>query len=204
VNATPAPKPKAKSTPATADGEVLFGRFMLPDMTEHPCQVKNLSIEGAIFITDQLPRGGTQVVSYIDNIGRVEAISAEAVPGGFRVIFTHAGARRDRFAARLTWSHNKEGEMAPEQRRHARYEVPERVSHITLPDGRVYPCEVIDISISGAAVKVDVMPSLGTYVTLGKMRGRIVRYHNNGVAMEFVKPLDRDDLTEELQRKPHS
>jgi hypothetical protein len=60
-----------------------------------------------------------------------------------------------------------------------------------LPDGRVYACEVIDISISGAAIRMEVLPSLGTYVMLGKMKGRIVRYIENGVALEFVKQLER-------------
>ena len=64
----------------------------------------------------------------------------------------------------------------------------------TLPDGRVYNCEVIDISISGAAIKTDVLPSIGTYVMLGKMKGRVVRYLDTGVAIEFVKQLDRNDI----------
>jgi hypothetical protein len=177
----------------------MFGRFMLPDMSEHPCQVKDLSLDGAIFITGQVPQGGTAIVAYIDDVGRVEALSADPVPGGFRVIFTHAGARRDRFAARLNWVYAKRGEDAADQRRHFRHELAERTSHITLPDGRIYPCEVIDISLSGAAVKVDVIPSLGTYVMLGKMRGRIVRYHDTGIALEFVKPLNRAQLSEQLR-----
>ena len=35
------------------------------------------------------------------------------------------------------------------------------------------------------------MPSLGTYVMLGKMRGRVVRYLENGVAIEFAKPVEQ-------------
>jgi hypothetical protein len=59
-----------------------------------------------------------------------------------------------------------------------------------LPDGRVYPCEVIDVSISGAAVKAEVLPALGTGLLLGKMHGRVVRYLENGVAIEFANKLD--------------
>ncbi|MFL5260041.1 MAG: PilZ domain-containing protein [Hyphomicrobiales bacterium] len=177
----------------------MFGRFMLPDTSEHPCQVKELSLDGAVFITGQIAQGGTQLVAYIDDVGRVEALSAEPVPGGFRVIFSHAGARRDRFAARLDWVYSRKDQQATEERRRFRYEVPDKSSYITLPDGRIYPCEVIDISLSGAAVKVDVMPSLGTDVMLGKMRARIVRYHENGVALEFVKPLDWAQLNEQLR-----
>ena len=72
-------------------------------------------------------------------------------------------------------------------------------SQITLPDGREYFCEVIDISLSGAAVKVDVMPSLGTHILLGKMRGRVVRYLDNGIGIEFVRPLEKQQLDEQVR-----
>jgi hypothetical protein len=80
-------------------------------------------------------------------------------------------------------------EGAPDGRRHARFEPTEKVSQIILPDGRVYNCEVLDISVSGAAIKTEVMPSVGTFLMLGKMRGRVVRYLDQGVAIEFVKQL---------------
>ena len=68
-----------------------------------------------------------------------------------------------------------------------------------MPDGREYNCEVMDISLSGAAIRVEVMPSLGTYVLLGKMRGRVVRYLENGIALEFVKLLDRSQLSDNVR-----
>jgi hypothetical protein len=186
-----------QSPPAGHRG-VIFGRFMLPDMTEHPCQVTNLSLDGATFITDKVPVGGQQIVAYIDDIGRVEGISADAVPGGFRILFSLTGPRRERFVSRLTWLANKNTKTL-EHRRHARYEPKDTTSNITLPDGRVYSCEVIDISLSGAAVKVDVIPSLGTHVVLGKMRGRVVRYHQSGIAIEFLRPLEQTQLREQVR-----
>lgn len=178
---------------------VMFGRFMLPDMTEHACQISGLSLDGATFITTHVPSGGQQIVAYLDVLGRVEAISADAVPGGFRVLFPVAGPKRERLASRLTWLSDKAAASEAEQRRHTRHEPKDSSSHITLPDGRIYACEVIDISVSGAGVKVDVMPSLGTFVMLGKMRGRIVRYLDNGIAIEFVRPMERAQLTEHVR-----
>jgi hypothetical protein len=176
----------------------MFGRFMLPDMSEHPCQVVQLSPEGAVFLTDQVPLGGVPIIAYVDDIGRVEAISADAVPGGFRVLFSLSGSRRERFLSRLEWHKSKAASPGIESRRHVRFEPKDTKSHLTLPDGRSYSCEVIDISLSGAAVKVEVMPSLGTHVMLGKMRGRVVRYHESGVAIEFVKPLNPSQLSEQV------
>jgi hypothetical protein len=167
---------------------IVFGRFMLPDMSEHACQVVDVTDQGASFLTADVPAVGQPLVAYLEEIGRVEAISAEAIPGGFRVNFTLQGPRLERLQQRIKFLKEREpGEQ--ESRRHARYEPTEKVSQIALPDGRVYNCEVIDISVSGAAIKTEVVPSVGTYLMLGKMRGRVVRYLEHGVAIEFVKQL---------------
>lgn len=176
----------------------LFGRFMLPDMTEHPCQVNSISIDSATFITNHVPPVGHLIVAYLEEVGRIEATSAEAVENGFRVTFSLTGARRDRLQSRLKWLADKQADNGAEDRRHARYEPRERRSQITMPDGREYACEVLDISLSGAAIKVDVMPGLGTFILLGKMRGRVIRYLENGVGIEFVKPLESSQLSDQI------
>lgn len=179
---------------------VMFGRFMLPDMSEYPCQVSELTADGAIFTTPTLPEKDSQIVAYLDEIGRVEGHAGDAVPGGFRINFSHTGQRKERFAARLSGRSSAKNETAgTDLRRHARYAPSDNRSHITMSDGRIYPCEIIDISLSGAAVKVDVMPSLGTYLMLGKMRGRIVRYIDSGIAIEFLKPLNSTQLSAQIR-----
>ncbi len=176
---------------------IVFGRFMLPDMSEHPCQVKDISGNGASFIAAHVPPPGLAVVAYIEELGRVEGVSSDAIAGGFVVNFTATGARRDRLVSKIEWLQKREIGGA-ENRRHPRYEPREKVSQITLPDGRVYPCEVIDISVSGAAIKSDVMPSVGTYMMLGRMKGRVVRYLEHGVAIEFVKQLDKQVIQQHI------
>ena len=198
VNASAQAQPLTLAT-ATPLQQTLFGRFMLPDMSEHPCQVNEISIDGAAFLTSHVPPPGQSLVAYLEEVGRIEATSGEPVEGGFRVGFSLTGARRERLESRLKWLTQKQaGGGSIEDRRHARYEPQETRSQITLPDGREYPCEVIDISLTGAAIKVEVMPSLGTYVLLGKMRGRVVRYLESGVAIEFVKPLEGGQLREHI------
>ncbi len=176
---------------------IVFGRFMLPDMSEHPCQVKDISGNGASFMAAHVPPPGLAVVAYIEELGRVEGVSGDAIAGGFVVNFTATGARRDRLVSKIEWLQKREIGGA-ENRRHPRYEPREKVSQITLPDGRVYPCEVIDISVSGAAIKSDVMPSVGTYMMLGRMKGRVVRYLEHGVAIEFVKQLDKQVIQQHV------
>jgi hypothetical protein len=166
-------------------------------MSEHACQVGSLTVETAVFMTNSVPPAGTQIVAYIDELGRVEATVGETVPGGFKVYFALNAARRERFEQRLKWLADRGG--ASDQRRHARYEPRDNKSHVTLPDSRVYACEVIDISLSGAAVTTEIMPALGTYLLLGKMRGRVVRYLDNGFAIEFTRQLERNSLVSHVR-----
>jgi hypothetical protein len=184
--------------PQLAPGADLTGRFMLPDTSEHPCKVSQLTIDGAFFTTDSPPPPGLPIVAYIDGIGRIVGTSGPLAADGFSVNFTMTGGRRDRFASRLDSLNGKEGTAETTLRRSVRYQV-NTSSQLGLPDGRMYACEVLDISLTGAAIKTDVMPSLGTCVMIGKMRGRIVRYTDKGIAIEFVKPLDRDTLAEHLR-----
>jgi hypothetical protein len=187
VNAT-TEKQEVAEHPAGA--RILYGRYMLPDMTEHPCQVTNLTTTGATFLTTEIPAISLSIVAYLEELGRIEAVTDKAVPGGFRVTFALKGNRLEKLEARIKWL-GERADGGQEERRNARFEPRESHSQLTLPDGRVYSCEVVDISVSGAGVTVDVLPSLGTYVMLGKMRGRVVRYLENGVAIEFVKPLEQ-------------
>jgi hypothetical protein len=178
----------AEQPAATAVKGVVFGRFMLPDMSEHACQVLDLTLEGATFITTDLPPLGMAIVAYLEELGRVEVISGTPVPGGFKVTYAATGTRLERLQNRITYMLQRV-DGAPDMRRHPRFEPKDKHSSITMPDGRSYACEVLDISVSGAGIKTDVMPALGTFLMVGKMKGRVVRYLEIGFAIEFVKQL---------------
>jgi hypothetical protein len=173
---------------ASKMASVMFGRFMLPDTSEHTCQVTDLDMDGAKFLSSNIPPTGTIIVAYLEDLGRVELAAGKSFPGGFDVRYAVNGARLERLKQRIHWLQQKASGV-PDGRKHARYEPQDKHSQITLPDGRIYPCEVIDISVSGAAIKTEVMPSVGTFVSLGRQRGRVVRYMNEGVGIEFIKQL---------------
>lgn len=178
------------SAEESAVPRVLFGRFMLPDMSEHPCQVGEINADGVKLMTSTPVESGTSIIAYLDDIGRVDGEVSGQVDGGFHLDFKLTGARRERMEKRIDWLINSN----PEQRRHDRFAPKQAVSHISLADGREYACEVIDISVSGAAIKCQVLPSIGTYVNLGKMRGRVVRYTSDGFAIEFLRKMDPSNL----------
>jgi hypothetical protein len=165
---------------------VVFGRFMLPDMSEHACQVLDLTTVGATFMTSDVPPSNLAIVAYLEDLGRVEVISGEHISGGFKVKYAATGSRLERLQQRIAYLAERAA-GAPDHRRHPRFEPKDKHSSITMPDGRTYNCEVLDISVSGAGIKTDIMPAMGTYLMVGKMKGRVVRYLENGFAIEFAK-----------------
>ncbi|MCB1437983.1 MAG: PilZ domain-containing protein [Rhodobiaceae bacterium] len=164
----------------------LIGRFMLSDGEEYPCQTSNMSPGGVALVSSIIGRKGERIIVYLDEIGRLEGVIARVFNGGFAVQIHATERKRDKLANQLTWLANRTLLGMREDRRHERVQPRNPSSHIKLPDGRTYTCQVIDMSISGAAVKIDVRPALGTEVTLGRMRARVVRHFPEGIAVQFA------------------
>jgi PilZ domain len=164
----------------------LLGRYMLADRREFPCQVLEMSPGDASVVAPASGSVGEKVIAYIDHIGRVEGSILDTIDGGFMMDIVASPRKRDKMAAQLTWLANKDMLNLPEDRRHERVVPDNRHSTVVLDDGRRYNCKIIDISLSGAAIELAVRPAMGTPVTLGRMRARVVRHFQNGVAVEFA------------------
>jgi hypothetical protein len=164
----------------------LLGRYMLADRREFPCQVLQMSPGDAMVIAPVSGRVAEKVIAYVDHIGRIEGSIVDPVDGGFTMDIVASDRKRDKMAAQLTWLANKDILNLPEDRRHERVVPDNRHSTVVLDDGRRYNCKIIDISLSGAAIELSVRPAMGTPVTLGRMRARVVRHFQNGVAVEFA------------------
>ncbi|WP_224702764.1 PilZ domain-containing protein [Devosia aquimaris] len=163
----------------------VLGRYMLADRREFPCQVLEMSPGDAIVIAPAAGQVGERVIAYLDQIGRIEGTIINQIEGGFLMDIAASPRKRDKMAAQLTWLANKDVLNLPEDRRHERVVPDIRHSTVVLDDGRRYNCKIIDISLSGAAIELDVRPAIGTPVTLGRMRARVMRHFQDGVAVEF-------------------
>ena len=172
----------------------LLGRFMLANKREYPCQVMNMSPGGASFITPVGAEIGDRVVAYIDHIGRVEGTVSRIFEGGFAIQLSATVRKREKLAAQLTWLANRKTLGMPEDRRHERIVPNKPEIELKLIDGRSYPCQLIDMSISGAAIAIAVRPALGSRVTLGKMNATVVRHFELGIAIEFDDVQERRSL----------
>lgn len=174
----------------------LRGRFMLPDRSEFDCTVRDISGSGISVLTDQVAEVGERIIAYISEIGRLEGDIVRVFDGGFALELAISPFKREKLMRALC-NLDKSAQTGDEsQRRYHRFVPERRGSDFTLPDGRTYPCEVIDMSLSGASIRVGVIPGIGTTVYLGKMRGIVARHHPQGVAIEFVDMPDLGTLAD--------
>ncbi|CAK7256329.1 PilZ domain-containing protein [Shinella yambaruensis] len=173
----------------------LPGRLMLPNHDEYECTVLDMSPGDASFVCAARPRMGERIIAYVDHLGRIEGSVAVLNDNGFAILLTATDRKREKLAAQLTWIANKHELGLPEDRRHNRLAPRNTRTELTLDDGRRYPCRIIDLSLSGAAVDIEVRPALGTPIQLGNMKGRVVRHFQEGVAIEFSSVQSKEALT---------
>ena len=170
------------------------GRLMLRSGQEFDAEITQMSPGSARMASEARPSIGERIVAYVDHIGRIEGQTWCVDEDGFGMTVEASQRKRDKIAAQLTWFANRDELSLPEDRRHTRVRQKESASTLKLPDGRAYPCHVIDLSVSGAAVQIDVRPARGTEVMLGTMRGKVARHFDGGVAIEFAKVLSEARL----------
>jgi hypothetical protein len=62
---------------------------------------------------------------------------------------------------------------------------------ITRENGEHISCDVLDISLDGVSLRTRIRPPVGEIVNLGRTRGRVVRHHIDGIAVQYVKEIGK-------------
>jgi hypothetical protein len=164
----------------------LLGRFMLENRREYPCQTVDMSPGSCALIAPVLGALDEKVVAYVDHIGRLEGRVARLFEGGFAMTLDGTERKRDKLASKLTWLANRYHLNLAEDRRHERITPTQSSAQATLPDGRIYKCAIVDLSLSGASLGIEYKPPVGSPLRLGNIRCTVVRHTEEGVAVEFA------------------
>jgi hypothetical protein len=176
----------------------LLGRYMMADRREFPCQVVNMSPGGIAVIAPVTGAPGERIIAYVDHLGRLEGHIARVFQNGFAMTISATARKRDKLAAQLTWLANRQVLSLPEDRRHGRVTPRNPIARLIMPNGLNVSCRIVDVSESGAGVATDQRPPVGALVTLGKVQGRVVRYLEDGFAVEFTRLQHPDSLEENV------
>ena len=177
---------------------VLFGRYMLSDRHEYPCQSIDMSPGGVSLIAPVMGEMGERVVCYLDHVGRLEGVITRHTDNGFAFSVTVPLSKREKIADQLTWLANRHALGMPEDRRHERIAPRNTRTTLILPGGQERPARIQDVSLSGAAVITDLKIQVGAAVTVGKTPGRVARIFGNGIGVEFTRLIPADRFDEDI------
>src|ERR1700674_2739384 len=98
----------------------LFGRYMLSDGREFPCQITDISPGGMAITALTCGSRHERIVVYADHLGRLEGKIARLLPNGFAMTILATTEKRDKLATQLTWLANRDLLDQGERRRYQR------------------------------------------------------------------------------------
>ncbi len=172
----------------------LLGRFMRANKQEFPCRLNDISVGGASFMAPVEVEMGERIVAYLDEIGGIEGQVVRIFDGGFAISLKVTQHKREKLAAQITWLINKSELGGSAGRRHTRMAVMNKTSTLKLPDGSSVDCRVLDVSLSGASIGTEARPPVGDIVMFGKLRCKVMRYHDRGIGVQFLDIPDPEAL----------
>lgn len=166
----------------------LLGRFMRASRNEYPCRLIDISVGGAAISSPVDVDLDEKIVAYFDQLGGLEGHVRRVIDNGFAMEFAITLRRRQKLAAQITWLINQQHLNAADLRRtgHDRISIAKRSTRVVYDNGEHEDCDAIDVSISGASLATDQRPELGTELTVGKLRARVVRHHERGFGVAFL------------------
>jgi hypothetical protein len=166
-------------------GVDLHGRLMDHAGEEHDCRTLDISPGDARIATPAKGRVGDRLIVYLKEVGRVEAEIVRALDtASYAIQFNVSAHKRERIAEHLMILINPTSGVE-DDRRHARFGG-NGVLPVELEDGTSIPCEILDFSLVGLAVKTArPRPLIGAWVKVGNQYGRVSRYLDQGFAIDF-------------------
>lgn len=158
------------------------------------CRVQAISTQSAVLGCSVPGAVGERVSAKFDQFPVLTGAISRLFRDGFVMDFEVDVKARYEIAAKIDWIKKSRFKAEPDKRRFKRIMPPNPHSAITLADGRVLRCLVMDVSRSGVAVSADVLPKIGARLAVGRAIGSVVRHIEGGFALSLDELLDLEDL----------
>lgn len=182
---------------------VMEGTYVLPNwydpqgkLRTFACRATRVSPFRMMVEMPVVGKVGDNLTSYFRDIGNFEGTISDTARGGALLELEMTQQMRAKLADKLTWLEKKTKDPASisDARKTPRFVPKAALSTLTLADGTVHSCYVLDASLSGVAVATEVRPPVGMPVGIGACIGRVIRHTSEGFAVKFVKQQSRDEL----------
>jgi hypothetical protein len=151
------------------------------------CKVLNLSAGGAAVQCAASFEAGVTLILYIENFGRFEGKTVLHGSGQLALEFFIGENKRGRLMEMIRCF-----AVSGITQMHKHERLPSLVrGNITRENGEPISCDVLDISLDGVSLRTRIRPPVGEIVNLGRTCGRVVRHHNDGITVQYVKETGR-------------
>lgn len=166
------------------------------------CRTKRVSPFRMIVDVPVVGKIGERVTSYFQDFGEFQCTISATLKSGFLMELDMTRARRAWMSEKLTWLERKQkDDSIHELRRDARFVPQASHTFLTVADGTIHPCFIIDVSTAGVAISCKYDPPVGTALAVGACVGRVIRKFDSGFAVKFAEKQQRDDLVRMIVRQ---
>jgi hypothetical protein len=172
----------------------LIGRYMLRDRREYACRTIDVSVSGIAMLGAIMGSIGERVVAHLDRLGRVEGNVARQFGACFAIELSAPALKRERIDQRLTWLIHPPADPPADLRLGERKSAPLEQATLRTSDGRERSVELIDHSPSGAALRCEASPPIGSRVIVNGTIAHVLRHFPGGFAVEFAKLTQPTDV----------
>jgi len=160
---------------------ILTGRYMLPDGSEFPCSTLRISPTWVALKSSRSGQPGERVVAYVQDLGRLAGVIMLRAKEWFAVEICATLLKQGRLTSRI------------------RIDMSDSWIALRTADGLEYSTALIDLSHTGAAIRLDVTLPVGAEVTIGDRTANVARLFTGGLAVNFRGPA-MDSLAQEFAR----
>ena len=188
---------KQRAVKIAVDGHYTLPNWYDPEgrLRTFACRTNRISPYRMMVDVPVVGKVGDYLTSFFPEFGKLDGTISDTKPGCFLLEIDVTYAMREKLANKLTWLEGKLNDpQIFDRRRHPRMIPVRSRSTLTLSDGAIHECNVIDMSVSGAAISTQLPLEIGTALAIGACVGRVVRIFAGGFAVEFVEVQNQYDL----------
>lgn len=161
-------------------------RFTAKNNIESKGRLHDIS-EGGLYMECDLDLDiGDDVIAYPEGLGRVEGTVVRKDAEGLAIQFSITDVQREYLAKRIESAQAGAPYLRlVERRKHERTPLNLEVTACVIESGALFPCTMLDISQSGAAIRAEERPPLGSTVKIGMLQGAVDRHTDIGFIIVF-------------------
>jgi hypothetical protein len=169
----------------------LPGRCLTPDGFHVVCEAVAITARGLTVTCEVAAYPGEGVSANFRGLGEIRGVVESNDDGWFVMDIRETPERLAVLSKRLLWSIRRRTEGALDRRMSERIDQKQRKTVLKTSDGREIVGEMLDLSVTGAAVRLGAAAPyfwVGQEILLDDRSGRVRRHFTGGVGVEFDEP----------------